>query len=203
LSYASGRLYVVSDGGRQAGNDGDLHRKCGGKRSASRVAASSSAASAEAEPGAPARADVSGMGGLSRIWGDRLLPLRHPAKIERYDLATGSWLVPISLPEGPAGFTVAGSAIYVSFGNAISKFPLDGSTETPLCSTAHSIRNSTGIRRATLSREREGLEFFCHRSIHGELLAATNLSTRWAASPPRPQGTRSSGALRASRRGHR
>lgn len=62
-----------------------------------------------------------------------------PAKIERYNTATGAWLKPISLPSTPKGFTVSSGAIYVSFGTSISAFALDGSTETVLGNTVFSI----------------------------------------------------------------
>ena len=60
----------------------------------------------------------------------------NPAKIERYELASGTWLAPISLPDGPRGLAVSASGIYVTFGTSVSRFTLDGATETPLVTLA-------------------------------------------------------------------
>ena len=64
----------------------------------------------------------------------------QPAKIERYDLASGTWLKPISLPDGPKAFAVSSEAIFMSFGKSVSKFSLDGATETPLINLAGEAR---------------------------------------------------------------
>lgn len=77
--------------------------------------------------------------GLVRHAGIAYLLFSSPAKIERYHLADGTWLEPISLPDGPTSFTVSASGIYVSFGKALSRFSLDGSTETLLAQAGSEI----------------------------------------------------------------
>jgi hypothetical protein len=141
LSYASGRLYVVSD---EWGKPAEM--------ASFTVDAEESDPPAEPppspQPPQPKPNPERPLGLTSTAWVDSMesggivyFLFAAPAKIERYDLATGSWLRPISLPDGPTGFTVAGTGIYVSFGKLISKFPLDGATETVLTFTASRIHS--------------------------------------------------------------
>ncbi|MEZ4619771.1 MAG: PKD domain-containing protein [Caldilineaceae bacterium] len=62
-----------------------------------------------------------------------------PARIERYDLATASWLTPINLAETPTAFAVDGDGIYVAFDRRVSRFSLTGSGEIHLENTAETI----------------------------------------------------------------
>ncbi len=69
---------------------------------------------------------------------------QSPAKIERYDLATESWMTPISLTdktETPTAFTVDGDGLYIGFGRYASRFNLDGSNESWLHNTATDIQS--------------------------------------------------------------
>ncbi len=56
----------------------------------------------------------------------------EPPRIERYDLAAGSWEPPISLADPPTAFTVDADGLYVAFGHRVSRFALAGSVEVPL-----------------------------------------------------------------------
>jgi hypothetical protein len=68
----------------------------------------------------------------ARVGGIAYFLFNQPAKIERYELASGTWLAPISLPDAPKAFALSPDEIFVSFAKSLSKFSLDGATETPL-----------------------------------------------------------------------
>ena len=63
-----------------------------------------------------------------------------PAKIERYNFATGQWIAPISLPATPTAFTVGGDGIYVAFREEVSRFSFGGGTETMLFTANGPVR---------------------------------------------------------------
>ncbi len=54
------------------------------------------------------------------------------ASVERYDLASRSWLEVIEFEETPSAFAAASDALYVSFGRRTSRMARDGSNETRL-----------------------------------------------------------------------
>lgn len=56
----------------------------------------------------------------------------NPPRIERFDLAAETWLAPIPLPRSPRTFAVATDRYYVSSGNTVYRYNLDGSGEAPL-----------------------------------------------------------------------
>jgi hypothetical protein len=57
------------------------------------------------------------------------------ARVERFDLASGSWLADIALPETPTAFWADADGLYVSFGRRTSRFALDGTGEAHLRNT--------------------------------------------------------------------
>lgn len=62
-----------------------------------------------------------------------------PARLERYDLASASWLTPIALPATPTAFAVDSDGIYVAFDRSVSRFPREGGEATHLENTATTI----------------------------------------------------------------
>lgn len=59
--------------------------------------------------------------------------------IERYDLAAGAWLPSTSVSQTATAFCVAADGVYVGFGRALAKFPLDLSSQTTLANLGGSI----------------------------------------------------------------
>lgn len=59
--------------------------------------------------------------------------------IERYDLSTGTWLPSTTLSQPATAFCVASDGVYVAFGRAVAKFPLDLSSQTTLANLGGSV----------------------------------------------------------------
>lgn len=59
--------------------------------------------------------------------------------IERYDLSSAGWLPSTSLSQTATAFCVAADGVYVGFGRALAKFPLDLSSQTTLANLGDSI----------------------------------------------------------------
>ena len=59
-----------------------------------------------------------------------------PARIERFDLASGGWLADIVPPEPVTAFWVDADGLYLSFGRRTSRFALDGTGEVHLRNTS-------------------------------------------------------------------
>ena len=55
-----------------------------------------------------------------------------PKELHRFDLAGGSWLTKIVLPDTPTAFAVDADGLYVSFGRRTSRVALDGTGEVHL-----------------------------------------------------------------------
>lgn len=62
-----------------------------------------------------------------------------PARIERYDFSNDSWLTTINLPARPTAFAVDADGLYVAFDRRVSRFTLNGTDETHLENTSHTI----------------------------------------------------------------
>ncbi len=65
----------------------------------------------------------------------------QPARIERLDIATGTWLTPIALAREPRTLAVDASGLYVAFGSSVSRFSLGGQNEAVLFSTDTVVEN--------------------------------------------------------------
>ncbi|MES2694301.1 MAG: immunoglobulin domain-containing protein [Verrucomicrobiota bacterium] len=64
-----------------------------------------------------------------------------PARIERYDLAGERWLPSVNLSETqvPTAFAVAEEGIYIAYGRALARRPLDLSTETAIANAPTNV----------------------------------------------------------------
>ena len=173
LSYAAGTLYIAS--------------------SANQSLTTYKVAAAEADPPAaplpppvppqPKPNPTRTLGTTSATWLDSVRSgdlayflFDAPAKIERYNLQTGAWLSPISLPDGPKAFTVSATAIYVSFGTSISSFPLDGSTETVLGHTAQTISTIAELNGKLYLGATSGGTFTVMNETTGALVGSNNFT---------------------------
>ncbi|HRE81256.1 MAG TPA: immunoglobulin domain-containing protein, partial [Opitutaceae bacterium] len=54
----------------------------------------------------------------------------NPARIERFNLATDSWLAPLILSRTPNAMAASSTALFVGFGRTVSRFDLNGNGET-------------------------------------------------------------------------
>lgn len=98
-----------------------------------------------------------------------------PARIERYDIATRSWLQGIPLSETPTAFLADESALYVSYGRRIVRLDRDGGSETHLANTVADVSAILAwneylyLRVSTDFHER----FFSVRKLTGQVIAST------------------------------
>ena len=121
-----------------------------------------------------------------RVGGMAYFLFDNPAKLERFDLNASQWLPPISLPDGPKAFTASQAGIFVSFGNTISRFPLDGSTETPMGVTVDDERRVIEIADKLYLIDSTGSKFVVMDATTGALIQAKSFSsggTGFTASP--------------------
>ncbi len=66
---------------------------------------------------------------------------KGPDRIERYDLQTRSWLIPIPLQAPATGIWVDESGIFVAEGRSIVRIGLDGGGRTPLANSENTVRS--------------------------------------------------------------
>jgi hypothetical protein len=63
----------------------------------------------------------------------------NPARIERYDLGQAKWLSSISLARTPTAFRPDGTGLYVAFGKSVSRFDLEGTSETSIITVDQTV----------------------------------------------------------------
>lgn len=79
--------------------------------------------------------------GMSQRQGDLVyLAFDGPNRIERFDLAGGSWLASLPLPETPTAFRAEAEGLYLSYGRRTIRLGLDGTGETFLANSSENIR---------------------------------------------------------------
>ncbi|MCB0213496.1 MAG: hypothetical protein KDJ52_29405 [Anaerolineae bacterium] len=66
---------------------------------------------------------------------------QSPARLERYNLTTETWLSSITLSDTPTAFTVDADGLYIAFSRRVSHFQLDGTSETHLRNTDTDIKS--------------------------------------------------------------
>ncbi len=79
--------------------------------------------------------------GMSQRLGDIVyLAFDGPNRVERFNLASGSWLASLPLSETPTAFRAEAEGLYLSFGRRTVRLGLGGTNETFLANSSENIR---------------------------------------------------------------